>query len=310
MFKKIFLIASVNIFFVAAAWSADPGILDQQMNAMEASLNTAVVAAPALSGTLWADGYKRPKHEFSFGMEQYGYRYQEWVNGEKFMNTRGKYHGFVGSYTFRPVDMDTVLEKMVDAMRLQIAYASGRVDYTGSGTFSGLKDSMYEVRGLFAKEYDVTRTLLVTPYIGLGWRYLHNAFDAYRPGGYARESRYLYLPLGVEVYRRLSGAWGVGVNLEYDYLLSGWQTSHIEDVYPQAATLVNHQNKGFGFRSSLKVVKELSRVRLSVEPFYRFWKIERSHLDPIYIDGAPTGWGGEEPKNTTQEVGIRMGAEF
>ncbi|MBF0331355.1 MAG: hypothetical protein HQL17_05400 [Candidatus Omnitrophica bacterium] len=312
----IFLLAGLTILSTSS--SAELSVIDQQMDryvqtqgisADNLSL-TQQAPAPALTGTMWAGRAGRPRQEFGFGVERYAYGYRELVAGEKFMSTRGTYRGLFASYTFRPVDIDTLSDWVLDVFRAELRYATANVDYTGTGTFPGLKDAMYEIRGVLGKEYDVTRTLLVSPYAGLGWRYLHNALDMSQPGGYARESTYLYLPLGMQVYQRLPGAWGIGMGLEYDYLIQGWQRSHLEDIDPKLDPMTNRQDKGFGFRGSLKVVKELRMVRLSIEPFYRYWKIERSSIEPVTVAGQLTGWVANEPENTTQEVGVRLGAEF
>jgi len=43
----------------------------------------------------------------------------------------------------------------VDELRFQAGYASGSVDYTGSGLSMAIHDYMYELRGLIAKSLSI-----------------------------------------------------------------------------------------------------------------------------------------------------------
>ncbi len=269
----------------------------------------ASVAPAAPAPVAAAAGPKR--HEFGVGTEHYLYKYAERLDdGSKFMSDKGNFNGVFASYTFRPFDVDSMYNELAHMLlRTEVRYASGRVRYVGSNEFSGIKDYSYELRGLIGKDYQVAPLLKMTPYSGLGWRYLNDGLDANQPGGYGRESKYFYAPLGVNIERSLPGRWLVGFNAEYDWLINGLQRSHLEDVDPGYETLNNKQRHGFGWRASLKVVKELPRMSLSFEPYYRFWHIDASDVQPIVWDGLVVG-GGQEPDNTTSEVGLRLGAQF
>ena len=84
--------------------------------------------------------------------------------------------------------------------------AYGQNDYTGSGTESGLADWLFEARLLGGKDFILenafwhTLTFDLTPYIGLGFRYLYNdARGTTSTGaqGYERYSHYFYVPVGL-----------------------------------------------------------------------------------------------------------------
>ena len=262
---------------------------------------------------------KKQRHSFNVAYEAYSYDYQEMVNGRKFMNNSGAYSGFDVEYAYRPETKGAFWTEYVDEFRLQGRFAAGEVDYTGSGTYSGLKDSMYEVRGLMAKNYDLKDGVTAVPYIGLGYRYLNDGLQEYTPGGYNRESTYFYLPAGGDLRARVRGGWDLTMNLEYDQLLNGKQKSHLEDFDSRLDTLVNTQRKGYGLRGSFKVSKDLSKkLSMYVEPFFRYWDIENSDISPftslgepvLLCDGSGCSDSGQEPSNVTKEVGLRMGMGF
>jgi hypothetical protein len=253
----------------------------------------------------------RKAHTFEMALETYNYKYQETVNGGKFMGNRGQYNGLFGAYTFRPRDVDSFFDEIFANMfRFEVRYALGKVDYTGSGNYYGLKDYSYEVRAILGREYYWGESWQFVPYSGVGFRYLNDGLQAYTPGGYNRESRYLYMPIGFTVHKNLRNAWGIGFNAEYDIFLGGKQISHEEDVDPGYSPVSNTQRRGFGARGSLKIEKEIPDMKFCVEPFFRYWHIQDSDAAPEMYQGVPTGWALLEPENTTQEFGIKMGVEF
>ncbi len=260
--------------------------------------------------------FARPKHEFKAGIERYTYRYNEVVNGGHFMHTRGYFKGYYGAYTFRPVDMDIMYKAMVDVFRLELRYATGKDDYDGSNIFKGMKDYTYEVRGVLGKDLNIGHDVRVMPYVGVATRYLNNGLQANQPGGYNRESRYFYVPVGLESHLGLPHTLGLVSTLEYDYFIGGRQISHAEDVKDGSGTSVgydtnnNVQRKGFGLRADLSVVKELLHTRVSFGPFYRYWKIEDSNTVLETKHGIATGLIVTEPANVTREFGLKMDVAF
>ena len=270
----------------------------------------------------------RKQDEFEAGIERYQYKYHEYAEtGSKFMHFRGVYNGIFMAYAFRPADIDSMVEQIINLYRVELRYATGRVNYTGAQqdslgnvtgfTYNGVNDFVFEGRGILGNEYTLPQAWTVTPYMGIGYRLLNNSMQEAGPGGYERESTYWYLPLGATLAKDLPRAWRCEYNAEYDYFISGKQVSHLEDIDPALDPLGNKQNKGFGWRTSLKVVKSLSRVKWSFEPYYRFWHIKKSSVEPWSAHGQIVpgsepntmivGW---EPDNITQELGLRLGAQF
>ena len=259
--------------------------------------------------------FARPKHEFKAGIERYTYRYNEVVNGGHFMHTRGYFKGYYGAYTFRPVDMDIIYKAMVDVFRLELRYATGKDDYDGSIIYKGMKDYTYEVRGVLGKDLNIGNDVRVMPYVGVATRYLNNGLEAIQPGGYNRESRYIYVPVGVEACWLPPQSWGLAGSLEYDHFLQGNQISHLEDVKTGSGVsagydaLSNDQRKWFGARAEISLVKEWAHLKLSFGPFYRYWHIQDSNVADITAGGAVIG-SGLEPDNVTKEFGLKMDLAF
>ncbi len=164
----------------------------------------------------------------------------------------------------------------------------GLVKYDGSGTHS------HDYYKLLAEGYyPISRVF----FAGIGYRRL---FDNFGPGStstsigtYDRLSTYFYAPLGYNV-RNEDGS---NTKLQYNYFISGQQTSYISQVPGYLSNLVNDQKKGFGFGVSY------TNPEGSWEAYYRYWSIEDSEVSSgIPITGNIHGY---EPKNRTSEIGLR-----
>lgn len=119
-------------------------------------------------------------------------------------------------------------------VRGDLRYATGKADYSSpaSGTKNGNPDWYYELRGTFGRDFSL-ETYSLSPYAGLGYRYLFNDIRGVTSTGaigYRRESNYYYLPVGVTHRLKLESAARLSTTLEYDYLINGKQKSYLSDV--------------------------------------------------------------------------------
>jgi hypothetical protein len=189
----------------------------------------------------------------------------------------------------------------------------GSVDYVGSYqdgtplTISNIKDTMFEVRGVIGTTDFVYVTSYYLPYIGLGYRYLYDGADV-APGGYRRESNYLYIPLGIEGVPATRGAWSFGFTLEYDLFLRGTQCSHLSDADPGFNDVENEQSSGYGYRASLRFLRSGTHD-IIIEPFYKYWNIDESDAELLTFYGTPYAYV-VEPENNSKELGIRVIMRF
>lgn len=189
----------------------------------------------------------------------------------------------------------------------------GQMKYEGSLsdgtplTFTGINDTMFEVRAVFGPADPLSDTLEIIPYAGIGYRYLYDGADS-SPAGYRRESNYLYLPIGVESPLPTKTGWSLGFNVEFDLFLQGRQVSYLGDADPGFNTIENKQSSGYGLRGSLKFIRS-GRNNIILEPFIKYWKIGESEKETLTYYGMPMGvvW---EPANNSTEVGVRCMLRF
>lgn len=188
-------------------------------------------------------------------------------------------------------------------------YAFGTVDYqsAGTGNASGNPDWYLELKEVVGKDWFVSGSV-ISPYAGLGYRYLNNdarGLSSTGAAGYRRESHYFYLPVGLTHQTRTQPNSKLISTLEYDYLIAGKQISRLSDTgYLQDVT--NYQNHGFGLK--LSVQYEINTWAFG--PYAQYWNIDQSNIEYIYYQNGSVYGLGAEPKNNTFEFGLRASQRF
>jgi len=173
--------------------------------------------------------------------------------------------------------------------------AVGEVNYTsaGTGTMTGVPDYQFESTFYLGIPMEGTNSR-TTIFSGLGGRYLLNASGLKQSStghsGYDRESRYVYLPIGVNYEK---GAWEF--RGEYLYFLYGQQTSYLSQVSSNYGDFTNDQEDGSGMKLTAKYYSDKN---FGYEIYMDYWDIADSKLD---ITG-----NFMEPRNTTSETGLRV----
>lgn len=268
------------------------------------------IAASAPEGTS-TTGAEVRKHTFEVGTEISYIKYEE----PSVMEQKGMMYGLVADYTYRgwlapaPRDLDKFM------FSLETKNSWGSVDYSSpiSGTLDDIPDYMLEIRALLGYDFNVVNSSILTPYFGVGYRYLNDDSGSMIASGggsgYERQANYFYVPIGAKFNANLNKSWSIGARAEYDIFCLGRQYSHLEDVFWGFNTLENKQGKGYGVRGSIKIAKKGERLNLVIEPFVRYWNIKQSKDAIITLFGVP--WGiGWEPKNNSLECGGRFALEF
>ena len=260
-----------------------------------------------------------PLNEFEAGLDFSHYSYRE----PNFMKQKGYLYGVYGRFTHRFKE-NRIIKKWGDIfdpnsgfnmMRLESRFNYGTVDYQseGTGSESGIDNYVFNVRFLLGDDLNISRTLRFTPYVGIAYRYLLDdgggGVTTTGALGYDRESRYVYVPLGVEMTKNLDQAWTFGFRAEYDFFIDGEQESHLGDAIAGLDTVENDQNSGYGLRGSLFFKRKTEYLDFVFEPFIRYWKIDDSDISEITYQGVAVGYG-LEPNNKTTEYGFRMGLIF
>ncbi|MFZ2619487.1 MAG: outer membrane beta-barrel protein, partial [Alphaproteobacteria bacterium] len=189
-------------------------------------------------------------------------------------------YGLGGAYTI-PLDAH-------QRLRFEGTYTQAKADYKSSqGATKDNSNRYIDLRAFYARHFDYG-SMDITPRVGLGYRFLRNVL-ADIPSvatGYARESTYLYLPVGVEV-RTPTGFYA---DAEYGYLLKGRQVSAL------SPDLENEQDTGSHIRLSAGYETDIYKIG----PYVDFWRIEQSSTD---CAGSTCGY---EPKNFTREFGVQL----
>jgi hypothetical protein len=250
-------------------------------------------AASALAGAQTGGPLATPRG-FEAGVQLSGYRYTE-----PDINVRidGGQIGGRFAYTFG------ITRAMFGRVDARLAY--GELDYSGSGTAEAQPNSIFEVRNVFGRDHYVAEGLMLTPYVGIGYRSLYSDLrGASSTGavGYRRFSRYLYLPIGVTARFNAEDQWVVSPTIEYDYFIRGKQETKLTDTsIPGLPDVENTQHKGVGYRASLM----FENGQFSFGPWIHVWRIEDSDIVRI----SPTE-GVLEPANETREAGIEVNYRF
>ncbi len=218
------------------------------------------------------------------------------------------------------VEVHDIIPGPVDMFRAEAGYAWGEQDYSsdGTGEIDDIDVSVFEIRGLLGHDIHFSEAVL-TPYAGFGYRWKKD-----RAGGmvsttgalgYDRESNYYYTPLGIVLIADLEKGWSIGGQIEYDLFWDGTQKSFFSELHPLNTDLVNDQDEGYGIRASLKIARELDAALILVlEPFWRYWDIERSKPGVYEEYNAfrrrAVQKTGYEPENNSSEYGLNVTLVF
>jgi hypothetical protein len=189
---------------------------------------------------------------------------------------------------------------------------------------TGDKDWYLEARALTGKDL-IGQRWAWSPYSGLGLRHLSNGTTGI--SGY-RTDDYLYLPLGMTARRSVASHGALSFNVEFDYLLHGWQKTRDSDLgggdVPATPTapaftidgftdVAFAQSGGWALRASAKYPVT---SRWSLEPYYVRWSVSSSPVNDetatftVHSVTAQEQLGAYEPYNVTNEFGVRLGFHF
>jgi len=221
------------------------------------------------------------------------------------MKNEGAMYGIRGTYSYHNHQM----------FRAEMRIGRGKVDYTSknTGSMKDIDDTLFEARGLIGYDVEKSGRSAITLYTGFGYRYLKNDSGGRRTStghyGYERESNYYYSPIGLEILGKGSKNWRIKTVIEYDYFWFGKQISHLSDADPGYGDVENHQDYGYGYRASFKLKRLFKNSSLSIEPYYRYWDIDKSEINNLTYSGViiGTGW---EPANYTAEYGLILSYDF
>ncbi len=251
------------------------------------------VSSAAIAQTAPEPNPLATRRGFEVGVQLAHYHYEE-PNFAKFIGTRG---GIVGAYTF-PARWDRVF------FRVDGRESYGALKYQGSGTQDSVPDLIVEARGVAGLDFFPWNRVSLSPYLGLGYRYLYNDSRGYtstNAAGYQRYSNYLYAPAGLTIRFDLGNRWVLAPTVEADIFILGKQKSQLSDANLGFNDVTNTQKGGSGYRAYLMVEND----HLAFGAWMHYWDINDSDVQPI-----GRGRAGLEPANWTRESGIEFRYRF
>ncbi len=265
----------------------------------------AVLAAPSAQARQGRASELLPAHALDLGYQVMAFHYQE----DDLMEEDGTMHGVFGRYTAH------LGESIM--LRAEAEYSGGNLDYDGQyqdGTPAARDtwDRLFEARGtagwVMAPDAFHGKAAFI-PFAGLAWRYWDDVIEG--AGGYEREISQYYAPMGLEARCAALDEWRFTARLEYDLFLGGRVKSHLGDAVAGLGTVTNDQDfgEGYGLRASFTAERRFDGWSLGVEPYWRFWDIDRSENADLTDQGRVVGYAWE-PANTTRVWGLRLFAGF
>ena len=230
---------------------------------------------------------------FELGVQGSRYEYTE-VDFAKYSGNRV---GLVAALTF--ADGSGLFSK------IDLRGSYGRLKYESAGVETNVPDLILEARALAGLDW-IGESVSLSPYLGLGYRFLYDNLQGYHdsnPSGYRRYSNYLYAPAGFTARLHLGGGWVLAPTAEADVFLYGVQVNKLSDIDVGLTDVTNHQNKGRGYRGALMLEKD----RWTFGVWTSYWHIQASDTQQAVAGGnSPSS----VPENTTRETGLELRYRF
>jgi len=189
-------------------------------------------------------------------------------------------------------------------LRIDGRLSYGSLKYEGSGTKDSIPDWILETRTVGGMDFFPGTKVSLSPYLGLGYRYLYNDLRGYSSSGaagYRRYSNYIYAPVGLTMRIGLDNRWVLAPNAEADIFIVGKQKTQLSDTNIGFSDVTNTQKHGYGYRASFMVEKD----HFAFGPWIHYWHISDSDVQPIGL-----GATGQEPENWTREFGVEVRYRF
>ena len=183
--------------------------------------------------------------------------------------------------------------------------------YSGLGDITNARDTLFNTRLLSGFTAFNSQKVALIPYIGLGYRNLHDNLAAgsinTTTGDHfpLRVIDYWYTPIGGFLVNQLTQKIMLKTQFEYDLFWHGNVTTNSFDVdgmtLPQ---ITNSQTNGYGLRGSIALLIPKGHELFSIGPYVHYWNIKASNT----VTNSGTDY--TEPSNSTLEIGAEAGVIF
>ena len=247
----------------------------------------------------------------NIGMSLLRFDYAEYLDGQFLDGETGLLPGFYTSYATDIGDQSY--------LKFAGTYHFGEVDYDGQTQGAGIPIQStsdadivdtYFVYGRWLNKR-ATTAFPYSVYGGLGYRYWRrNIKPTTTPAGNPVAGvlefyDWFYFIAGLEGHIANINEMSVDFNIqatrmthakiEIDYLGFQNQDSNTLDL-----------GEKWGLYVGVPIKFKAWNRNLTIEPFYRYWDIGRSNIEPITSGGVPTGSGVFEPESETRNFGIHF----
>lgn len=305
-------------------------------------------------------GYKKHNYELAFQIESYNYKtgdkwpyyYSTLYSTSDKVEKSGSLYGLYASKSwnlYAPLHTWSDLWKNYEIpnfVKIEVEASTGGTDYSSyvTGKLKGFESWDIDGRLLAGYNYAWSDTTSFTPYIGVGYRrFIDNSggYVDYFVNGYAKYTNInsmFYIPIGVETHSQLNERWDMNLKVEADIVAYGTTDYLLNDIHGTfPGTDVNtgapltlspkesnsNLKGGFGFRTSIKLIRKYKYCNFFVEPFFKLLYLNKS--DPVQASSFATNNGSDyvsvypnksaykplwDAENTTIDVGARAGVEF
>ena len=199
-----------------------------------------------------------------------------------------------------------------------LGYKSGKDDYdsSGSGFDKGIHKEIFEGKIAIGRDFAFD-SFVLSPYIGLGHRYLNSKWRGKTSSGgivYGRENRLFLLPIGITHKMNLRADSLLQTQFEFNQLLRGNQRSNFSETQYLANVIRwdntdNPQKEGYGLKASTKYKKN----NWSIGPYAEYFRIKKSNIvlqTKITVDSGTQLFWIHEPENYTKEYGLKASYTF
>ncbi|MDP3533085.1 MAG: hypothetical protein Q8S31_07350 [Alphaproteobacteria bacterium] len=202
-------------------------------------------------------------HQFEVTPEIFAYSYKEWVYKKPFMSLKGPMFGLGGTYTYN-------FGKNFVKFASRFAIGNGKYKSNGTGKKNFNPSCYVDSQALYGRHFDFSSNVTISPYLGLGYRYLITPPTRTRTttghSDYLRQSHYLYIPIGSDLTIPIDSKLSFVANAEYDVFLKGLQKSHLGSYY--GGTHNNKQSRGYGLKTAAGLRWDLEKSPLKRNLFF------------------------------------------
>ena len=253
------------------------------------------------------------KDKFFIGYNAEAWNYAEESRGAKLMNESGLLHGVKISYLYHPWESTYFINP-------SFSYSGGNSDYDGEN-WNGEKISNNDRKVMMDLDFKIGKNFhwnsnFITSF-GLANYFRHFIHPKNKnAGSYRRENRYHSAGVFLSsTYIFSGGRFSLTPRARFDHLISGLAKPYFGKANPDFPNLKLKQKEGQGLYFSLKANYEFNKYSVSLEPYFRQWRIKQSEMSDAYTIFNPDIGMDEtmqfvEPANETESYGLNLSLGF